>query len=285
MHTFLAADETTGESLRALWEKLNGWITEPGIGQTLVIAAIIFFFGGMIIRLVKGIVYRAAVKTSKDETLARFIAAVVNQMLRLVLLIVILGTMGIDTTSLAAMLGGAGVALGFALRDTLGNLAAGILLIINRPFNEGDLIEAAGAVGVVEEIEISSTKIITGDNKVVIIPNGALASGIVTNYTKKDTRRVDLVAGIGYGDDTDKAQKILEDILSSHALVLADPAPKVALIALADSSVNFNVRPWCKTGDYWTVYSEVTEQIKKRFDAEGINIPYPQQDLHIHQVA
>ena len=282
----IAADEAPAqEGLKGLWDRIDTWMAEPGIGQTLVIAALIYFFGGIIIRILKGVVYRTALRTSKDETLARFIAMITHQGLRLVLIIAVLGTMGVDTTSLAAMIGGAGVAIGFALRDTLGNLAAGILLIIHRPFDEGDLIEAAGEIGIVDEITIASTKMSTLDNRALIIPNGVLSSGIIMNYSRHDTRRVDLVAGIGYGDDIDKARGILEDILANHELVLAEPAPVVAVNALADSSVNFIVRPWCKSEHYWDVYNGVTEQIKKRFDQAGVSIPFPQQDVHMHQVA
>ena len=281
----LAADEAAASGLKELWDKINTWMTEPGIGQTLVIAALIFLFGGMIIGIVKKVIYKAALRASKDETLAHFIAVVAHNLMRLILLVAVLGTMGVDTTSLAAMLGGAGVALGFALKETLGNLASGMLLIMHRPFNEGDLVEAAGVLGTVEEISISSTKLTTPDNKALVIPNGVLASGIITNYSAKDMRRVDLVAGIGYEDDIDKAQKILEDICSSHPKVLDDPATTIRVSELADSSVNFVVRPWCKSDDYWAVYFDVTEQIKKRFDDAGVSIPYPQQDVHMHQVA
>ena len=271
--------------LKAIWQTIYDYFAGPGLGQTILIALLIYIFGGFVIRFVRTIIYRTVMKTSHDDTLARFVSMIAHQLLRVILIIAILGTMGVDTTSLAAMLGGAGVALGFALRDTLGNLAAGILLIVHRPFNEGDVIEAAGVVGKVEQITIASTKLSTPDNKSLVIPNGLLSSGIITNFSRKDTRRVDLVAGIGYDDDIDKARGILDDILAQHPLVLADPAPLVAVSELADSSVNFLVRPWCKTEDYWTVSFEVTEQIKKRFDEAGVSIPFPQQDVHMHQVA
>jgi len=271
--------------LKAIWLGVDKWLSEPGIGQTLVIAVLIYFLGGVIIRIVRKVVYKTVHRTSHDDMLARFASMLTSQLLRLILIIAVLGTMGVDTTSLAAMIGGAGVAIGFALRDTLGNLAAGILLIMHRPFNEGDLIEAAGEIGIVDEISIASTKMSTLDNKAVVIPNGLLSAGIITNYSRKDTRRVDLSAGIGYGDDIDKARSILEDLLAKHPLVLSDPAPQVAVSELADSSVNFVVRPWCKTTDYWIVNFEVTEQIKKAFDAAGVSIPFPQQDVHMHQVA
>ena len=273
------------DKLKELWLVFDSWLNTAGIGQTIVIGLIIYFAGSAVIRVLRTIVRKTVLKTSNDETLARFASGVAFQLMRVILVVVVLGTLGVDTTSLAAAIGGLGVALGFALKDTIGNLAAGILLILHRPFDEGDFIEAGGEMGTVEEITISSTRLSTGDNKALMIPNGMLATGVITNYSQKDIRRVDLAAGIGYEDDIDKAKGILEDIVKSHELVLEDPAPVVELNELADSSVNFVVRPWCKTGDYWRVYFDVTEQIKKRFDEAGVSIPYPQQDVHMHQVA
>ena len=195
----------------------------------------------------------------------------------------LLGQLGIQTTSFIAIIGAAGLAIGLALQGSLSNFAAGFLMIIFRPFKIGDFIEGAGVAGVVEEIEIFTTTLKTPDNKTVIIPNAGLTSGNIVNWSAKGTRRVDLVMGIGYDDDIDKARKIMEDIMAQDDRILKDPASMIAVSELADSSVNFTVRPWAKADDYWGVYFDLTEKFKKAFDAEGINIPYPQQDVHFYE--
>ena len=270
---------------KKILEDVMAWINEGGIGPKIVVAILLYFAGGVVARLIRKIIHKAVMRGSRDTTLANFASGVAYQVLRLVVIIVVLGTLGVDTTSLAALIGGAGVAIGFALRDSLSNFAAGVMLILLRPFNVGDFVQVGGVSGSVSAITIVSTVLKTGDNKVVTVPNGVLFGGVITNYSRERNRRVDLVASIAYGDDVDKARRVLEEILEKHPLVLDDPAPKVAVAALADSSVNFNVRPWCRSGDYWTVHSEVTEQIKRRFEAADLNIPYPTQEVHVHQVA
>ncbi len=271
------------------WNKLaadiQAWFDQAGFLQKLAMALIIYFVGMLIARIVRAVAYKAVMRGSKDETLSRFTSNIVLQGLRVVVIIAALGALGVDTTSLAALLGGAGVAVGFALRDTLSNFAAGVLLILRRPFEEGHLVEAAGTLGIVERITIVATKMRSLDNKSIIVPNGQVFGSVIINYDGKDTRRVDMTAGIGYSDDIDKARDVIRDILREHPLVLDTPEPDVWVGQLADSSVNFNVRPWCKTADYWTVYGDVTEAIKKRFDEADISIPFPQQDVHMHQVA
>jgi len=194
-----------------------------------------------------------------------------------------LGQLGIQTTSFIAVIGAAGLAIGLALQGSLANFAAGFLMIIFRPFKVGDYIEGAGVAGTVETIQIFTTQLQTPDNKTVIIPNAGLTAGNITNYSAKGTRRVDLVFGIGYGDDIDKARTIMEDILAKDERILKDPAPKIAVVELADSSVNFVVRPWVKSENYWDVYFDTTENIKKSFDAQGISIPFPQRDVHMYE--
>ena len=194
-----------------------------------------------------------------------------------------LGQLGIQTTSFIAVIGAAGLAIGLALQGSLSNFAAGFLMIIFRPFKVGDYIEGAGVAGTVETIHIFTTQLLTPDNKTVIIPNASLTADNITNYSAKGTRRVDFVFGIGYGDDIDKAKKIMADILAKDERIFKDPVPKIALVELADSSVNFVVRPWVKVEDYWDVYFDTTENIKKSFDAEGISIPFPQHDVHVYQ--
>jgi small conductance mechanosensitive channel len=192
-----------------------------------------------------------------------------------------LGQLGIQTTSFIAILGAAGLAIGLALQGSLSNFAAGFLMIIFRPFKVGDFIEGAGVAGVVEEIQIFTTKLKTGDNKIIIVPNAKLSGDNITNYSAQETRRVDMTVGVAYSADLSKVREVLLDIISKDTRILAEPAPLVAVAELADSSVNFVVRVWTKTGDYWGVKFDATETIKNRFDAEGIGIPFPQRDIHI----
>ena len=203
----------------------------------------------------------------------------------LVVIIASLNQLGVDTTSLIALIGAAGLAVGLALQGTLQNFAAGVMLIIFRPFKTGDFVEAGGCAGIVENVSIFNTVMRTGDNKEVTIPNGAIYGGTITNYSAKPTRRVDLVFGIGYDDDIKKAKAILEQLMNDDERILSDPAPLVAVGELADSSVNFNVRPWVNSADYWGVYFDLTENVKLAFDAAGISIPYPQMDVHSQKVA
>ena len=196
-----------------------------------------------------------------------------------------LDQLGVNTTSMIALIGAAGLAIGLSLQGTLQNLASGIMLIIFRPFKDGDFIEAAGVSGVVENIGIFTITMRTGDNKEVIVPNGQIYGGTITNNSSRNTRRVDMVFGIGYDDDLKKAKDILIKILEDDERILKDPEPLVAVSALAESSVNFNVRPWCAKSDYWNVYYDTHEKVKLTFDAEGISIPYPQMDVHVSKDA
>ena len=198
-------------------------------------------------------------------------------------IIAALGMLGIQTTSFIAVLGAAGLAVGLALQGSLSNFAAGVLMIIFRPFKVGDFIEGAGTAGVVEEIQIFTTQLRTPDNKTIIIPNAKLTADNIVNFSAKGTRRADMVFGIGYDDDIDKARNIISEILSNEARILKDPPPQVAVSELADSCVNFVVRPWVDADDYWGVVFDVTEAVKKRFDAEGVNIPFPQRDVHLYE--
>ncbi|MBT8338761.1 MAG: mechanosensitive ion channel, partial [Desulfatitalea sp.] len=196
-----------------------------------------------------------------------------------------LSQLGIQTTSFIAVLGAAGLAVGLALQGSLSNFAAGFLMILFRPFSVGDYIEGGGVTGTVEEIQIFTTTLVTPDNKTVIIPNAKIMGDNIINWTVKGTRRVDLVVGIGYGDDIDKARQVIADVLAKDARVRKDPPPQIAVSEMADSSVNFVVRPWVSASDYWAVSFGVTEQIKKAFDDEGISIPFPQRDVHVYQHA
>jgi small conductance mechanosensitive channel len=222
-------------------------------------------------------------KREVDPTLTKFVTNLIYFALLTFVIVAALGMLGIQTTSFIAVLGAAGLAVGLALQGSLSNFAAGVLMIIFRPFKVGDLIEAAGATGVVEEVQIFTTQLLTPDNKTIIIPNAQITSDTITNYTTKGTRRADMVIGIGYEDDIDKARAIISDVLSQDERILKEPATQIAVSELADSSVNFTVRPWVKAQDYWGVIFDATETIKKRFDAEEISIPYPQRDVHVYE--
>ncbi|MDA1196212.1 MAG: mechanosensitive ion channel family protein [Planctomycetota bacterium] len=264
---------------------VEAWFNEAGFLQHLALAVIVYAVGMVLAAVVRGVVRRAVQRASHDQTLARFCATISFQVLRVVVLLVALASLGLDMTPLAALVGGGSVALGFAMKDTVANLAAGVLLILRRPFSEGDTVEVSVVRGVVEEISVTATLLRSSDNRSITIPNGAVFRNVITNFTGKDTRRVDIAVGIGYADDLDKARATLVDLSRSHALVLTEPAPVGVLTGLGDSSVNLSLRAWCKTADYGAVQADLTEAIKKRFDAAGISIPYPQRDVHLHTVA
>ncbi len=251
----------------------------------IVMALAIFIIGKFIVKIVVKFAKKLMIRAHVDNILVNFIASIISTILLLFVVIATLDQLGVATTSLIALIGAAGLAVGLALQGTLQNLASGVMLIIFRPFNDGDFIEAAGVAGVVEQIGIFTTTMRTGDNREIIIPNGEIFGGTITNYSKRETRRVDMVFGIGYDDDIKKAKDLLNKILDEDDRVLSDPAPLVAVAELADSSVNFNVRPWCKTSEYWNVYFDIHEKVKLTFDAEGISIPYPQMDVHQDKAA
>jgi small conductance mechanosensitive channel len=254
-------------------------------GINIVMALAIFIIGKFVVKILVKLSKKLMNKAKVDNILVNFIASIINTVLLLFVVIAALDQLGVDTTSMIALIGAAGLAIGLALQGTLQNLASGVMLIIFRPFKDGDFIEAAGVAGVVEEIGIFSITMRTGDNREIIVPNGEVYGGTITNNSRRETRRVDMVFGISYDDDLLQAKEIIKKILAEDERILDDPAPTVAVGELADSSVNFNVRPWCKTADYWGVYSDTHEKIKLRFDAEGITIPYPQMDIHQDKVA
>jgi small conductance mechanosensitive channel len=192
-----------------------------------------------------------------------------------------LSTVGVQTASFVAVLGAAGLAVGLALQGSLANFAAGVLLILFRPFRVGDVVEAGGVMGKIEEVQIFTTHFCSFDNKAIIVPNAQITGGTITNFSAKPTRRVDLVFGVSYSDDLSQVKKVLEEILTQDDRVLEDPAPVVNIASLGDSSVNFNCRPWVKAEDYWDVYFDLMKTVKERFDAEGISIPFPQRDVHL----
>jgi len=262
-------------------QKIYDIVTIYGIK---VIAAIAIFVVGLwIAKGFRSISMRAMDKRSVEPTLSRFVGNLTYMALLAFFIIAALGQLGIKTASFVVVLGAAGLAIGLALQGSLSNFASGFLMIIFKPFKVGDYVEVAGVAGTVEEVQVFTTTLKTPDNKTVIIPNSNVTGNNVVNWTIKGTRRVDMVFGIGYDDDIDKAKQIISDILAKDERILNDPQTLVALSELADSSVNFVARPWVNIEDYWGVYFDAMENIKKAFDAEGISIPYPQRDVHVYE--
>jgi small conductance mechanosensitive channel len=252
-------------------------------GIKVVAAVVIIIVGRWVARAVANFIQRIMTKSNTDETLVKFVGSLSYIALLAFVVIAALNQLGIQTASFIAVLGAAGLAIGLALQGSLGNFAAGVLLIIFKPFKVGDFIEGAGVAGTVEEIQIFTTQLKTPDNKTIIVPNAKMTGDNITNYTVKGTRRVDFVFGIGYDDEIDKARKVIEEIIAADSRVLKDPAPMVAVSELADSSVNFVARAWTSADDYWGFYFDTTEKVKKQFDTEGISIPYPQRDIHVYE--
>lgn len=252
---------------------------------SVVTAIAIFVIGKWLAKRVSNIVQKMMSKKDVDPTILNFVGSLTYWALLLVVVIAALGEVGIQTASFVAIIGAAGLAIGLAMQGSLSNFASGVLILIFRPFKVGDFVEVAGTSGVVQKIQIFTTELHTGDNKKVIIPNAGITAGNITNYSANDTRRVDLVFGIGYGDDIDKAKSVLHRVVEADERVLKDPAVTIAVVELADSSVNFVCRPWVNSADYWGVYFGLHEAVKKAFDAEGISIPFPQQDLHLYQAS
>ena len=253
-------------------------------GMKILIAVLIFFIGKKIAKWISNMTQSTMIKKQVDPALQHFISSLVYYALVAFVAIAALGQLGIQTASFVAIVGAAGLAIGLALQGSLANFAAGFLILMFRPFKIGDFVEVAGTAGVVQKIQIFTTELTTPDNKLIIIPNSGVTGGNITNFSAMDTRRVDLVFGIGYGDDIDKAKALIQSIVDADDRILKDPAVTIAVSELADSSVNFVVRPWVKAADFWGVYFGLTETVKKRFDEEGISIPFPQRDVHIHQV-
>jgi small conductance mechanosensitive channel len=255
----------------------------PDLALQLLSAVFIFVVGRWIVNVITGAVRKAFARTDMEVTLERFLCNMIYALLLAVVIIAAVGQLGIETTSLLAVFGAAGLAIGLALQGSLSNFASGVLIVAFRPYKVGDFIEAAGESGSVMEVQIFTTVLKSVDNKQVIVPNSQIMNSTITNYSALGTRRVDMVFGCGYGDDIDIAYKVLQSIIDADSRILKDPAPSIALNALADSSVNFNVRPWVNSADYGAVYNDITEQVKRQFDAAGLNIPFPQRDLHIYR--
>jgi small conductance mechanosensitive channel len=277
-------------ALRTNWALLSGWLTSTE-GGLRWIKNISFFFVIILISWILAVLIGKAVKKavvrieSASALLKDFIVKITRKLIFIVGFVVALSMLGINVGPLLAAIGAAGFIIGFALQGTLSNFASGIMILIYRPYDVGDIIEVGGASGTVDAMTIVSTTLMTLDNQKIVVPNNMIWGDKITNFTGSEKRRVDMVFGIGYGDDIAKAQKILEEILVNHAAVLKDPEPVVKVHELADSSVNFVVRPWVETENYWDVYWDITRTVKERFDAEGVSIPFPQRDVHLHPVS
>ncbi len=251
-------------------------------GIKIITAILIFIIGKWLARKITKILAKVLEAQDVDVTLVKFLNNIIYYLLLTAVLVAVAGQLGINTASFLTIIGAAGLAIGLALKDSLANFSSGIMLILFRPFRVGDVVVVAGETGKVEEISVFNTILNTPDNQRKIIPNGAISNDTITNITANDTRRVDLVIGIGYDDDIKKAKETLEQIVEAEELVLKDPEPTIAVLELADSSVNLVVRPWVKTDDYWTVHFNLIEKIKLTFDEKNISFPYPQQDVHMH---
>ena len=263
-------------------ENLGDTITMYGIN--IALALVIFFVGKWAANIGADLTRKLLRNSNVDETLTVFLGNVTYGLLIAVVVLAALGQVGVETTSFIAILGAVGLAVGLAFQSTLSNISAGVMLVIFRPFKLGDFIEAGGVAGVVEELNLFNTVFKTGDNKVIIVANSNIIGGNIINYSKKDTRRVDFVFGIGYDDDLKLAKDTLLDIVNSDDRILKDPAPFVAVSELADSSVNFVVRAWVKSEDYWGVNFDTIEKVKLVFDEKSISFPYPQMDIHNHKI-
>jgi small conductance mechanosensitive channel len=269
-------------NVEAMVAKLQEWLVDASID--LIAAIVILLIGIKIAKLSRNLIQKALEKTHVDSTLISFAGNSIYVAVLALVTIVVLGQIGVKTASLIALLGSAGIAIGLALQGSLSNIASGIMLVIFRPFRVGDYIEGGGTAGIVKEIQIFNTILSSPDNRRIFVPNSKFFENSITNYSAENTRRIDLIFGVGYEDNIQTVKQLLTEILAEDKRILREPSPTIGLLELADSSVNFAVRPWVKSSDYWDVYFSLQETVKQRFDAAGINIPFPQQDIHIHQV-
>ena len=268
-------------NFETLIPQVQEWIAFYGL--RIIAAIAIFVIGRWVAKGLRNTLKRVMTKNKVDRTLVSFSCSIIYTVLLAFVVIAALNQLGIQTTSLVAILGAAGLAVGLALQGSLSNFAAGVLMIIFRPFKAGDYIEGGGVSGTVEEVQIFTTFLTTPDNKAIIVPNSKIMGDNIVNYSAKETRRIELIVGVSYADDLDRTRVVLKQVLDAETRILKEPAPMIVVKELAESSVNFSIRPWVKTGDYWGVYFALVENIKKSFDREGISIPFPQQDVHLYQ--
>ena len=269
----------------------GGALIETGIdlaliyGPKLIAAIAVWIIGGWIVKLIVKGVNKTMEKGNTDASLRPFLRGLRGGLLKVMVIITALGMLGIEMTSFIAILGAAGLAVGMALSGTLQNFAGGVMILIFKPFKVGDVIDAQGYVGAVKEIQIFNTMLKTPDNKTIIIPNGGLSTGAMVNFSTEERRRVDWTIGVGYGDDLDKARAVIQRLCDNDSRILTDTAVLIAVSELADSSVNFTVRAWVNAADYWGVFFAMNENVYNTFNKEGLNIPYPQMDVHVHKDA
>ncbi len=252
-------------------------------GPKVIGAVLTLIIGFIVIGIIVGFVNKTMLNRGVDPSLVPFLKSILSIVLKVALVLTVVGILGVEVTSFIAILGAAGLAVGLALQGTLQNFAGGVMILLFKPFRVGDVIDATGYVGSVNEIQIFNTIMKTPDNKTIIIPNGQLANASMTNYSTEPRRRVDWTIGIGYGDDVDKAKEVIRKLIDADSRILQDPEPFIAVSELADSSVNFAVRVWVESGDYWGVFFEMNENVYKTFAEVGLNIPFPQMDVHVHQ--
>jgi len=282
MAVLSAVDQGTAENTDTTQEVLVRIYTYLAVNaMNFVYALLIFIIGRWVARFIATVVEKSMKKTKVDTTLHSFTKNLVYISLLVFVIIAAVSRLGFQTTSFVAVIGAAGLAIGLALQGSLANFAAGVLLVIFKPFRVGDFIEISGVKGVVQEIAIFNTTINSPDNVRIIVANAQVTSGNIVNYTANGTRRVDLVIGVSYEDDLQKARQVMLDLIIADKRILQEPVPVIAVSQLADSSVNFVVRPWCNTADYWDVYFDLTEKIKVALDHNGISIPFPQHDVHM----
>ena len=270
--------------LSTTWDNILEMLRTTGLefGINLITAIAIFYIGRIVVRLLMRGLRKVMQAQEIDKTLESFVCNLASMVLLTFVIIASVSALGIQTTSFIAVIGAAGLAIGLALQGSLSNFASGVLIVMFRPYKVGDWVEAAGVAGTIVEVQILTTVFKTGDNKSIIVPNGQVMNSVIINYSANDQRRVDMVVGVSYDDDLDKVRATLEDLVAADDRILDDPACTIAVAELADSSVNFVVRPWVKSSDYWGVKFDLTEAIKKRFDKEGIAFPFPQQDVHLY---
>ena len=280
-------NEVTLPDLGFTWNEAIDMLKSTGVdlGLNVLTAIVIFYAGRWVINIVMRGLRTVLQKQQIDKTLETFVCNLVRMVLLVFVIVAAISALGIQTTSFIAVLGAAGLAVGLALQGSLSNFASGVLIVLFRPYKVGDFVEAAGISGSVEEVQILTTVLKTGDNKRVIVPNSQIMDSIITNYSANDTRRVDMVIGVSYSDDLDKVRQTLKELVAAEDRILDEPACTIAVSELGDSSVNFVVRPWVATADYWGVMFDMTEAIKKRFDEEGISFPFPQRDVHVYNAS
>jgi len=267
-------------------ENITNWISENAVDWSIniAIAIAIFIVGKIIARMVSNLIEKVMRRAGSEEMLVDFIGNISYAILIVAVVLAAIDSLGVNVTSLMAIVAAAGLAIGLALKDSLSNFASGVMIIIFQPFKAGDFITAGGVSGVVDEIDLFATLMHTPDNQRIIVPNSAIMGGTITNTSALSTRRIDLVFGIGYDDNIGQARDLMMAIIEADERILQDPAPSIVVAELADSSVNLNVRPWVNSADYWSVRPDLLENIKAKFDEVGISIPYPQQDVHMHEV-